>query len=228
MEQSDLEKITELVTRQVLAALSAQETECADDVCGRTRVLIVGKARKELPEMITRRALLYDLEDYRKHGDILRYDRVYIASLGTKDLAEIALGISGSPASCAVIHALLEGIETLMPEDAPTYRRYEGKAGAAMFRLFEGYERTLRTFGVRTPAKERVYPELPSKPPKYAAPALNVPAGSARPNFSRLITEEEAERLIAQGDFIRLPADCIVTPLARDVFAAAGVNLAEE
>lgn len=228
MKQSDLEKITELVTQQVLAALKERSGVTPPSSDGREKILVVGTPGNVLPEALLRRAVCYDLEDYRTHRDILRYDRVFIAFLSTAQLCDIALGRSGDAASCAVVHALLEGVETLMPDEALSYRRYKGRGSSALYQLLESYERTLRAFGVKNPGRERDYTQPPAKPPKYQAPALNVPLGSARPNFSKLITEAEAERLISLGGEVRLPAGSIVTPSARDAFAAAGVCVTEE
>ena len=227
MKESELERIAELVTRQVLAVLEKRREEMPVSD-GRKRVLILGNPRKALPESLLRQAVLFDVEDYRTHQDVLRYDRIVIASLTMTQLSDIARGRSGDAVSCAVVHALLEGIECVMPEDAPSYKRYEGRGSAALYQMMEGFERTLRSFGVKTAGLDRSFPEIPAKPPKYCAPALNVPQGSAQPNFARLITEAEAERLIAQGGEVRLPAGAIVTPSARDVFAAAGVSVTEE
>lgn len=227
MNQSELERITELVTRQVVAALEKRREEETPVSDGRKRVLIVGKPRKALPESLLRRAVLYDIEDYRTCQDVLRYDRIVIASLTITQLSDIAHGRSGDAETCAVVHGLLEGVECVMPEDAPSYKRYEGRGSAALYRMLEGYERTLRAFGVKTAGNERTFAEIPAKPPKFSAPPLNVPQGSARPNFAHLITEAEAERLTAQGGEVTLPAGAIVTPLARDVFAAAGVVVRE-
>ena len=227
MKESELERIAELVTRQVLAVLEKRREE-APVSDGRKRVLILGNPRKALPESLLRQAVLFDVEDYRTHQDVLRYDRIVIASLTMTQLSDIARGRSGDAVSCAVVHGLLEGIECVMPEDAPSYKRYEGRGSAALYQMMEGFERTLRSFGVKTAGMDRSFPEIPAKPPKYCAPVLNVPQGSAQPNYARLITETEAERLIAQGGTVRLPAGVIVTPSARDVFAAAGVSVTEE
>lgn len=228
MKQSELDRITELVTREVLAVLEKHRSTETPDTEGREKVLVIGTPRRALPESLCRRAVLYDLEDYGIHQDVLRYDRIIIASLTMTQLSDIARGRSGDAASCAVVHGLLEGVEVFMPDDAPSYKRYEGKGSAALYRMMEEFERTLRSFGVKNTGREREYPEIPARPPKYAAPQLTVPQGSAQPNYARLITEAEAERIVARGSAVFLPAGTIVTPSARDVFSAAGITVTEE
>ena len=252
MDRAELERITAIVAKEVAEAIRRKEagSACCSDTAGsmycpdaaggscgdhapcgaRQCVLVIGKPRKEIPEQVTRKAVLFDLSDYEKHQDVLRYDRIYIASLSVTQLCDIAQGRAGDPASCAVVHGLLAGIETLMPEDAPSYKRYAGKGSTALYRLIESYERTLRSFGVKVIGQDRdrdaVLP--PPKPPKYMAPKITAPAGSARPNFSCLITEEDALRLSGQGKEVILPAGSILTPSAKDVFAHAGIAVTVE
>lgn len=225
MEQAELDRIIEQVTRRVLEAVAERGSKPAPETDGFCKVLVVGGKTDEVPEALRRHAVLYDLEDYRAHQNILRYDRVLICALTVTQLCDIAQGRIGDAASCAVVHALLAGVETLMDDGACSYRKYAGRGSTALYQLLEGYERTLRAFGVKPPERTYDRPLPEAKPPKYAAPPVSVPKGSARPNFSRLITEAEAEQLAARGGAVRLPAGAIVTPSARDVFAAAGVSV---
>ena len=49
------------------------------------------------------------------------------------------------------------------------------------------------------------------------------------PNIGKLVTETDAKMLImAQGNPVRIPVGAIITPLARDVFAHAGVEVVRE
>lgn len=224
MERSDLEYIVDLVTRQVLSAVNGQESDCAPQTEGFPKVLVVGEPKAELPEELVRNAVLYDLEDYKNCKNILRYDRVIVARLTMLQLADIAQGRPGDEAACAVLYALLSGVDVFLMEDALTFRRFAGKGSTALYRLLEGYAQTLQVFGVKQVSRSR-RPEPPAaKPPKFSAPPVEVPAGSASPNADRLITEARALELVRQGGDVCLPAGAIVTPAARDVFAQAGVT----
>lgn len=228
MNQSDLEQLVNQVTQQVLAALNQGAQCCAPGQEGLPKVLVVGKARSELPEEVRRGAVLFGIEDYRANRNVLRYDRVVIAGLNITQLADIAQGRIGDEASCAVLHALLNGIETLILEDALSFRKFAGKGSTALYQLLEGYAQTLQVFGVkpvgRKQAGRREPP--PPTPPRFKAPAVTAPKGSARPNTGRLVTEAEALALIQQGKPVHLPKNAILTPSARDVFAQAGAELA--
>ena len=49
--------------------------------------------------------------------------------------------------------------------------------------------------------------------------------GSARPNYGKLVTERMAHELCAGADgALRFEKGTLITPAARDVFAAAGVT----
>ena len=66
-------------------------------------------------------------------------------------------------------------------------------------------------------------------PPKYQAPVLRVPAGSARPNSERLITEELARELTADGRReVCIEENAIITPLAWDVFVHNKIKVIRE
>lgn len=224
MERSDLEYIVDLVTQQVLCAVKAREADCASGTEGFSRILVVGSAKTELPEELTRNAVLYDLEDYKSCKNILRYDRVIVTRLTMLQLADIALGRPGEEAACAVLYALLSGVEVLMLESALSFRRFAGKGSTALYHLLEGYVQTLQVFGVKQVSRQQ-RPNPPSaRPPKFSAPPVEVPTGSAVPNADRLITEARALELVRQGGGICLPARAVITPAARDVFAQAGVT----
>lgn len=227
MNQTDLELIVNQVTQQVLTALNQGTERPAPCQEGLSKVLVVGQARSELPEELRRDAVLFDIEDYRANRNVLRYDRVVIAGLNITQLADIAQGRIGDEASCAVLHALLNGVETLILEDALSFRKFAGKGSTALYQLLESYAQTLQVFGVkpvgRKQAGRRELP--PAKPPKFKAPAVTAPRGSAQPNAGRLVTEAEALALLKEGTPVHLPAGAILTPSARDVFAQAGAEL---
>jgi len=225
MERQDLNAIVELVTRQVMSALEEQGGPPPARTDGLAKVLVVGKTGAEVPDSLRRDAVLFGIEDYRANRNILRYDRVVISHLDLTQLADIAQGRIGDEVSCAVLHALLNGIETLILEDALSFRKYAGRGSAALYQLLEGYARTLEVFGVRPvdQAPRQVRPE--ARPPEYRALAARVPVENAAANGDRLITEARATALVKQGTPIRLPARAIITPAARDVFAQAGVAL---
>ena len=117
MEKREMEQIVEQVTRQVLSALGQGKSPDAQTE-GLPKVLVVGGAGQDVPECYRRDVVLLDIEDYRTNRNILRYDRVLIAHLNITQLADIAQGRIGDEVSCAVVHALLNGIETLLLEDA--------------------------------------------------------------------------------------------------------------
>lgn len=228
MNETELNAVVELVTRQVMSALQGRGAECSPETDGFSRVLIVGEPEARLPEELGREAVLFGMEDYCGNRNILRYDRVVIAQLSTAQLADIALGRTGDDVSCAVVDALLNGIETLLLDGALSFRRYAGRGSTALYHLLESYAQTLQVFGVK-PVSARPREVLPeAKPPKYQAPAVQVPRGSAVPNSGRLITEETAAALVKEGRTVRISADAIITPLARDVFSKAGVVLERE
>lgn len=225
MKPSDLEYIVELVTQRVLEAVNAKGPEESPQVEGLPKILLVGEPGRELPEEWSENAVVYDMEDYRRHRNILRYDRIVITALTITQLADIAQGRIGDETSCAVIHALLQGVDTLMLDNALPFRSFAGKGSAALYHLLESYAQTLRVFGVK-PADQKPQQTLPAaKPPKYMAPPLTAPKGSAAPNAGRVVTEADALLLTGKEREVHLPANAILTPSARDVFAQTRARL---
>ncbi len=225
MNPSELESIVNLVTQQVLSAMGQTAGSACPQLDGLSRLLVVGDPGAPLPEELCRDAVALDLEDYRQHRNILRYDRVVITALDTTQLADIALARSTDDVTCAVLQALLNGIDTYMLASALSFRRYAGRGSTALYRLLENYARTLEVFGVKIAGQTPKQVLAEPKPPKYKAPAIVAPKGSGTPNSSRLITETEAAELLKQGSPVSIPAGSIVTPLARDLFARSGAEL---
>ena len=223
MNQNDLERIISVVTQQVMAAMEKNGCTALTEDCN--QVLVVGNA-SSVPKDLYRDMALADLEDYRTHKDIERYKRVVVTKLNITQLADIALGRPTDEAACAVTYALLSGVEVIMLEEALTFRRFKDKGSNALYNLLEKYARTLSVFGVKTyrPKSNIVVPG--AKLAKFAQQNAPVPRGSAMPNIGRLVTETDAKMLImAQGNPVRIPTGAIITPLARDVFAHAGVEV---
>lgn len=228
MKQSELEQIVSMVTRQVLETIAQEALDCTPQTDGFTKLLAVGKAGQKLPEELTKDTVVYDLDDYKRHRNILRYDRVLITDLTITQLADIAQGRIGDETSCVVIHALLSGIDTLMLEEALSYRKFAGKGSTALYHLLESYAQTIQVFGVKPVRQKPRQTQSKAVPPKYAAPPAVAPAGSVVPNAGRLITEAAALLLVKEGRTVCLPADAIITPSARDVFVQAQVELVQE
>ena len=223
MDQNELQKIISLVTQQVMAAMDQKGCSLAAENCD--QVLVVGCA-DAVPKDLRRDMTLIDLEDYRTHKDIWRYKRVVVTKLNMTQLADIALGRPTDEASCAVVYALLSGVEVIMLEDALTFRRFKDKGSNALYNTLEKYAKTLSVFGVKTyrPKSNIVVPG--AKLAKFAQQTPAVPRGSAMPNVGKLVTETDARLLImAQGSPVHIPVGAIITPLARDVFAHAGVEV---
>lgn len=228
MNQADLEYIVNLVTQQVMSAMGNNSSAVDPHLDGLSKILVVGPQDLALPEDLCQDSVAYGLEDYCAHKNILRYDRVIITSLNTTQLADIAMARVSDDVTDAVITALLNGIDTYMLESALSFRKMAGKGSTALYNLLESYARTLQVFGIKMAGIRPKQVVTEAKPPKYKAPPINVPKGSGTPNASRLISEAEAAAMIKQGGPIHLPATAIITPLARDMFAQARVDLIQD
>ena len=225
MKEIEMERIIELVTRQVLASIGGGSAEQAASE-GKVRCLVLGDV-SAVPGKLRMGAVLESVEDYAACGNILRYQKVIITELNLVQLADIAQGRPGDAACCAVVQALLNGIDVVMLETAPVHRQYAGKSSTGLYTLLESHVRTIQGFGVKLLTQDRMAePEIkPAKPAKYQAPAPVAVQGSAKPNAQRLITESAAIVLAAASDgTVCLARGTILTPSARDVFNRAGIT----
>lgn len=221
-----MEQIVAAVTRQVLAALGSRQEENMS--CeGKLRCLVVGEM-SDVPEKLRVGAVLEGMEAYESCANILRYQKVIITRLELVQLADIAQGRPADAVSCAVVQALLNGVEVILLETAPVHRRYAGKSSTGLYGLLEGYVRTIQGFGVKLLTQDRMVEKAapPAKPPKFQAPAPTPVQGSAKPNPQCLITESAALAMAAVADgTVRLERGTILTPSARDVFVRAGLTI---
>ena len=219
MDPKELEYLVSLVTRQVMDAMTAKAPAEANTE-GFDKVLVLGKP-EGIPEALTRRSVLLDVSDYECNRNVLRYDRLVITQLTITQLTDIATARISDATTCAVIHALLNGVEVYMLEQALGFRKFAGKGNGALYNLLEQHVRTAQIFGVKLyqPISMQVLPE--AKPAKFVAPPVQVPQGSAKPNSHRLITEAEALELVSKAGSV--PEHAIITPSARDILAKAGL-----
>lgn len=226
MNENELKAIIEQVVKSVLE--QKQAVDCSND--GRPKALVVGNAA-EVPEKLSRGYVLCPLTEYENSGNILRYQRVIISNLSLLQLSDISLGRPGDKASCAVLQALLNGIETVLIEDGLPYKKYSGRCSTKLYAVLENSVKVLESFGVKTYTQERLKTResLPSAPARFQKPLTPAPRGSAMPNPDKLITEERAKELTANGGSeAHLPLGAILTPSARDVFARAHMEIKKD
>ncbi len=225
MDQKQYDELVRLVTDQVVRVLS-QGGGCPAEE-GREKVLAAGDPALVPPELAEGRVVC-PLEDYKAHRNILRYSRVVITDLTLTELSDIALGRDAGVKQCAVLQALLQGVDVFLWEEGLPFKTWSGRGSKVLHSLLSGYVQTLRTFGVKPAKQWKPEPVPEARPPKFQAPAVEVPAGTARPNAQRLVTEDGARALVKSGGPVALARDAIVTPAAWDVLRAAGVEIVKE
>ena len=223
MDAKEMDALISAVTQQVMAALATQDSTTPQEE-GRSKTLVLAKEGTPVSEELYRGSIRCDLQDFQTHRNILRYQRVIVSDLNMTQLCDAAQGRMGDDVTRAILFALLSGVEVLMSEKALIHRFFAGKGSSALYRVYENYVRTLQVYGVKLVSEQYVRPEPEAKPPRYAAPPLKVPGGSAKPSVNRLVSEELARELVKAGRPVCLAKGSIVTPLAKDVFAQARIS----
>lgn len=225
MDRKEYEELVRLVTDQVVRAL-AQGGGCPAQE-GREKVLAAGDPAL-VPAELAEGRVVFPLEDFETHGNILRYSRVVLTDLTLTELSDIALGRDDGPKQRAALQALLQGVDVYLREEGLPQEIWSGQGSKVLRALLAGYVKTLATFGIKPARQWKPEPVPEAKPPRFQAPAVEVPAGTARPNAQRLVTEDAARELVKSGGPVALARDAIVTPAAWDVLRAAGVEIVKE
>lgn len=228
MNDLEMERLVASVVQRVLATLEPTVAASPCDA-GKPRYLVIGSP-DGVPAKLRGQAVLVAGDETACAG-ILQYQKVIIENLELIQLVDIAQGRPSDAACCAVLQALLNGIEVVMLETALPHRAYAGKSSTGLYALLEGYVRSIQAFGVKLLTRERMAEPAvkPVRPPKYQAPPPVPAATSARPNAERLITESIALSMASGAEgTVRIAPDAILTPSARDVFAAARLTVTRE
>ena len=213
---NSIEELVRLVTERVVAALNTENKLSDARNEGKKKCLVLG-GMDNIPETLTQDMILLDVKDYEEVQNILRYDRVIIAKLTLRQLADIAAGRPGDSLCCAVCQALLQGVDVLMLETAAPHRAHAGKGSTAFYRMLEGYMNTLQVFGIKLIAKESALNYAPEK--KQGDPVR------CEVNNTKLITEEMALRLAQKAQEIVVPVSTIITPAAMDVLKESRITV---
>jgi len=229
MSEMSIDDVVTLITKQVMAAMAKKDDCQCQSGCQvesiRKKVLLIGD-KEPLPEAILTGAAVFDIEDFKAERNVLKYNQVIITKLSLTQLADAATGRTGDPVANAIIYALLEGVDVLITSCALCYRKFAGKGSSAFYNMYEGYAKQLQIYGVKLlesnlqlKVQAAVPPKFPSKPAAAHLPVL--PKAD-----SRLITEADALKLAAGAkDKVALPAGSILTPLAKDVFTRAKLEV---
>ncbi|TWI73019.1 hypothetical protein LZ24_01430 [Desulfobotulus alkaliphilus] len=181
----DVNELVRTIAKEVLRQLQ-QKTE-------KPCVLVLAPRESSLAENLKNilegdTDLVFSGEDYQGREPV----RCILPFLSCASMADLAAGRASSGTEAGVLRLLLQGqeIEVLDFE----YRAYGQSAPAPLYDLYQAYEKTLASYGLR---------EFVRKQPDTV-------------NFKkRLITEKDVIQAKDQGaGTIRIPMDAKVTPLA--------------
>lgn len=221
MNEQTMEALVAEVTRQVLSAMGQAEPPAQQ--VGKPHMLVLAKEGTTLPTAFTQDGVVHTLAEYEACQNILCYQRVIVGDLSITQLSDIAHARMGDGVSCAVLYALLSGVDVVLLESALAHRRFAGKGSTALYRQLEDHVSTLEVFGVKLVSPREQVELPPVKPAKFVAPSVEPPVSTAKPSVGRLITERDAMALVARGQGVELPPNAVLTPSAKDVFAQHGV-----
>ncbi|MDL2267402.1 hypothetical protein LJC46_05375 [Desulfovibrio sp. OttesenSCG-928-G15] len=144
------------------------------------------------------------------------FDRYILPTICCADMAALATGRATGPVTRKVLELLLAGQKVEVLEF--TYTRQAANAPAALYRLYENYEKTLASFGLTRFIAAQSASGL----------AASGNAGVSGP-VTCLITGKDVEYAAEHGvTTISVPVRGIVTALARDMAKELGIHIAKD
>ena len=194
----DKEALVREITRNVLERLRGES--------GRSRVLILAERDESLAATVRER--LGEDAEFLFFGEASDRapDRCVLPRLCCSDMADLALGRASNPCLVEALRLFLSGVKVEVLEFG--HRAFADTAPAALYALYESYEKTLASYGVT---------ELKPKRP-----------GTLRLRET-LVTEKDVLRARESGaSRLLLPAGAKVTPLAADTARDLKIVLEKE
>lgn len=219
------EALIQKVMEEVIKTLNQSGVYLSPEKEGMPRMLVIGDF-DDVPLEEKNQYILMGIDDYEKYKNIRRYQKVLITKLTLAQLSDIALGRDGSSTSCAVVNALLRGIDVVMRDGALWHRKLAGKGSPKLYSVLENNVRQLESYGVKIIEEQKPVFMHEPKPAKFAAPPVTVPEGSMKPTADRLITESIAQSLVSEGNVqVCVAKNAIITPSAWDIFKKNKVEI---
>ena len=140
-------------------------------------------------------------------------------------LVRMSLGLQDKPAAEAVLESLWRGLPVYMDFSCACPARPSG-ASAALAELYDGCARRLRDMGARQVLPGEYIAALRREP--GAGRTAGAEAGGERSLRRMVVTRSDVLARDAGGGVWHLPADAIITSLARDAAKKAGLVLARD
>lgn len=216
------EELIQIIVKEVLKALPSNNGVLDKTQHGVKRALVLGDAAK-IPDSLKVGFKIAKIDEYIKHGDIGEFDRVIIAELSFTELSDIALCRNSRPIQCAIIMALLCEKDVLLLESGLPIGNEGASSNRLMFAVIESYIEAIQSFGVRIVKDSIIEHEANLTVPDET---VRRSGAATMPDIPTLITESVAKGMIRTNSSpIQLSQSTIITPLARDVFHDANIEV---
>lgn len=187
----DSDTLIQTIVERVLTQLQNERSAKS-----KSKVMVFGGYSEEVEKHIGKCIRSTDVElcFWNDAHHSIEVERYIIPHLLCGDMADLALGTAKDPVSKKVLQLLLEGkvVEVMEYE----YKAYEKTISPALYKLYQQYEDTLDSFGLKA---------LKADP----EPVLRF--------WQKLITEKDVGQAAKDGaKEIHVTSDCVITPLAVD------------
>lgn len=218
------EQIIDEVVRELYKRLTAKVVKPCAYVIGPVELPFVEEL-KEHYDVITKR------------NEVLEMDFIVITNLTVSMLAHIAQGCCQTSSEEEILEALLEGKPVYVLEEGIVYRNYRQSAHKALYTMFMEFEEKIERFGIQ---KVKRVSEILARKDSVSSKGIMKEIEHAKEvedtkevqytkevQFGRrLLLEKDLKELGVNCSMaLRIPKNCIITPMAQDYIREHQINI---
>ena len=166
------------------------------------------------------------LEYFKDIKQLKSCDGVISPEICPSGLANIAMGTSSNAVQSAYLQAILSGLRLYQLKDGVRFHDYKDTMPSGLLTLYQDYEKTLRSYGVRFVTLQELRQELQGPDRKTEHLNNSNWDSEAKTSGRRLITEKQIKSLFDSGTReLTLDKKDIITSLAEDFIRANHMNI---
>jgi ethanolamine utilization protein len=216
----DLDKLINEVTNVVLERLQKEEHT-------KERFVILSETEnKDIESALGDIASLEYYKDIKQLEDCDGIICPYICHIG---IANIAMGTASDHIQAAYLQAALSGLKLYQLKDGVGYHRYKNTMPPGLLSLYQEYENTLRSYGVKFVTLQELRYDIKSSDKKCKSENIT-PSGACDDTIPRkLITEKLIKSLYESGSReLNIRKKDIITSLAEDFIRDNHISVKRE
>lgn len=211
----DIERLVKTITLEVLKHINRQEVNDSGQSTYSKKILFLTEENHPIEENVIQSYKTFCkvefIEDYYVHRSLESYEAIVIASLSTKLMVNIALGIRNEGIEEIIAEAILRGKSIYILEEGIIYKEYKTTSNPNFFQMMEDYESRLYGFGICNVDQNGLHERI-SGSDQYCNKNSSVCTLD-----KKIVTEADIEECFKKNiTVLHIPSKTMITPLAID------------